>query len=360
MSARSRDRRVYLRQLPGAVRPARGHPALAGAAARRHAAGARPGRLPRRATRIPLDRTAAGTDRRRRAPARPAGCCSTSRAPSTGRPAAPSPTASAPPGWPGCVRSGRRCCGRRLAPLAAGEPVDLVPVVAELAGATTAALLGGRRRPGRAGRGGPRGRGGGRPRRSCPARAGPGGPRAARRAVARPGRARSACRRRTPAWRHAGGRRGQHDVSGDPARGGLVRRRPALGRADAPAAGTLVDELLRVTAPTPAAAPGRAPGAGRPSAGCPVRAGDRLLLVARHAAGAHLAGPDRDAPGARRGSPSSSSAPARTPAPAPGWPAPSSPTLLAALAPHRPVVVRARADRRGAARLGAAGGRAGR
>ncbi|MGK5677960.1 cytochrome P450 [Actinoplanes sp. URMC 104] len=107
----------------------------------------------------------------------------------------------------------------------------------------------------------------------------------------------------------------------------------------------LVDELLRVTAPTPllprvAAASGQV-------GGCPVRPGDRLLLIARHAAQAHRRGPCPTEP-----------APARTaqlvfgagPHACPGaglaWAQLGD--LLAALAPYRPVVVRARADRRAA------------
>ncbi|GLY95902.1 cytochrome P450 [Actinoplanes sp. NBRC 103695] len=109
---------------------------------------------------------------------------------------------------------------------------------------------------------------------------------------------------------------------------------------------TLADELLRVLAPTPllpraAAADGDLP------PGCPVHAGDRLMLIARHAAGAHRSGPD----------PASPSAPQTGqlvfgigPHACPGarlartqmadW--------LTALAPYRPVVTRARPDCRSA------------
>ncbi|MFI5496106.1 cytochrome P450 [Actinoplanes sp. NPDC051859] len=113
--------------------------------------------------------------------------------------------------------------------------------------------------------------------------------------------------------------------------------------ADSPA---LTDELLRVTAPTPllprvAAAPGELP------TGCPVRSGDRMLLVARHALDAHRHDPDprrpappqvaqlafgvgpHACPGARL---------ART----------QLGDVLRALAPLRPVVVRSRVDRRAA------------
>jgi cytochrome P450 len=133
----------------------------------------------------------------------------------------------------------------------------------------------------------------------------------------------------------------------------------------------LADELLRVTAPTPllprvAAAPGDLthpdPGdppphdparlggpaqTGGPSDRCPVRPGDRLLLVTRHAVDAHRRDPDplhpapaptaqlvfgagpHACPGARL---------ART----------QMADTLAALAPYRPLVVSARVNRRSA------------
>ncbi|MFF1414788.1 cytochrome P450 [Streptomyces sp. NPDC058289] len=107
----------------------------------------------------------------------------------------------------------------------------------------------------------------------------------------------------------------------------------------------LADELLRVTAASPllprvAAAEGSV-------GGCPVRAGDRLLLVARHAAGAHLRDPD----GRRPAEPSV----ARLVFGAGQHACPGARLareqligVLAALAPHRPVVTRARVDRRAA------------
>ncbi|MFF4159339.1 cytochrome P450 [Streptomyces sp. NPDC001678] len=110
--------------------------------------------------------------------------------------------------------------------------------------------------------------------------------------------------------------------------------RPALAR-----------ELLRVTAPSPllprvAAGPGTL-------GGRPVRAGDRLLLVARHAVRAHTDDPDCHHP----------AEPALSrlvfgagPHACPGARLVTAQLedFLYALAPHRPVVVRARADRRAA------------
>jgi cytochrome P450 len=104
----------------------------------------------------------------------------------------------------------------------------------------------------------------------------------------------------------------------------------------------LASELLRVTAPT-ALLPRVAAGDGLVG-GRRVRQGDRLILVARHAAGAHRAGPDCDRP-----------APAHVAQLVFGAGSHACPgaalaraqlcDALAVLAPYRPVVVRARADR---------------
>ncbi|MEU1507480.1 cytochrome P450 [Kitasatospora sp. NPDC005748] len=110
---------------------------------------------------------------------------------------------------------------------------------------------------------------------------------------------------------------------------------------DAGTAPGLAAELLRLTAPSPLLP--RVTAADATLAGCPLRAGDRLVLVARHAAGAHRTGP---APG-----------PAATQAvfgagphacPGAGLARALLTDVLLALAPHRPVVVRARVDRRSA------------
>jgi cytochrome P450 len=105
----------------------------------------------------------------------------------------------------------------------------------------------------------------------------------------------------------------------------------------------LTDELLRVTAPTPLLP--RVAAGDAVVGGCPVRSGDRLLLIARHAAEAHRRDPCPARP-----------APARTaqlvfgagPHACPGAALARAQMadLLAALAPCRPVVVRARPDRR--------------
>ncbi|MFJ4794629.1 cytochrome P450 family protein [Kitasatospora purpeofusca] len=111
--------------------------------------------------------------------------------------------------------------------------------------------------------------------------------------------------------------------------------------ADAAGAPALAAELLRLTAPSPLLP--RVAAAEAVLAGHRVRAGDRLVLVARHAAGAHRPAP---APG-----------PAATQAvfgagphacPGAGVARALLAELLLALAPYRPVVVRARVDRRAA------------
>ena len=118
----------------------------------------------------------------------------------------------------------------------------------------------------------------------------------------------------------------------------------------------LADELLRVTCPTPllprvaaAAAdlrPSPAAAAGRRD-GCPVRAGERMLLIARHAVAAHRIDPDP--------LPAGAGAIARLvfgigPHACPGARLARAQLadLLTALAPYRPAVVSARVDRRAA------------
>ncbi|SNR43010.1 cytochrome P450 [Actinoplanes regularis] len=178
---------------------------------------------------------------------------------------------------------------RRLAPLAAGGRIDLVDVAAELAGATAAALLG----------------------LDVDARA----LAAAARAAAAAG-----AREHLPGLPRPGGRRTAEAATArltalltppepgrDPAMAAMLAvaainttvaalPRAAAWCADADlwayaetAPDALTSELLRVTAPTPllprvAAAPGTVDGH-------PVHAGDRLILVARHAVDAHRTDP---------------------------------------------------------------------
>jgi cytochrome P450 len=233
---------------------------------------------------------------------------------------------------------------RHLAPLRHGRDVDLVPAVAELAGATAAALL------------------------DLDVPAGPLAD-AARDAGATAARAHLPGPRRWRAQRASA--RAAARLTALVAAGGRTDSalatmltvaavnttvaalpRAAAWCADAglwPYAGTdvqtLADELLRVIAPTPLL-PRVAAAAGELS-GCPVRPGDRLLLVARHAVGAHRSDPDPADP-----------APAAVtqlvfgagPHACPGARLARAQLadLLTTLAPYRPVVVRARVDRRAA------------
>lgn len=115
--------------------------------------------------------------------------------------------------------------------------------------------------------------------------------------------------------------------------------------ADAALRPVLVAELLRVVAPSPVLP--RVAAADATVAGCPVRAGDRLVLVARHAAQAHRAVPDARHPAAPHVAQLVFGA---GPHACPGARLARAQLddLLAALAPYRPTVVRARVDRRAA------------
>ncbi|MEV4756572.1 cytochrome P450 [Micromonospora sp. NPDC049559] len=373
--ARRRDRRVYLRS----------HPVLFGLlAATRHRPVRRLGRTVlvhgREAylealTRVPLDRAAAGTTggtARRLAEAGllfdqdGTGHRHARRALGDGLGAAGVDRLR--PVWSAVL-------DRRLAPLAAGEPLDLVPVVAELAGATTAALLGVAVDPVALARAARRAAATAA-REELPGPPRPGARRASRAAAAELSALLTASG--GTGLLSAPGGSGLLTASGGtgwPGRvaavarpGGAVGAMLAVAAvnttvaaipravawcaddrlwdaATAPTRDALVAELLRVVAPSPllprvAAGPGRA-------GGCPVRAGDRLVLVARHAAGAHSADPDCADP-----------APARVaqlvfgagPHACPGARLARAQLadVLAALAPYRPAVVRARADRRAA------------
>jgi cytochrome P450 len=252
-----------------------------------------------------------------------------------------------------------RLLDERLAPLAGAGTVDLVPLAAEIAGATAAALLDLDVDP-----------------FDLAAAAQRAGATAARAHLPGLGRSRAAGPAEEAAERlltlvspadgaacPAGSDRAGSDRAGSSA--GLAAMLAvaavnttvsALPRAAAWACdaglwasahqGVLVDELLRVTSPTPLL-PRVAAAGGELAPGCPVHAGDRLLLIARHAADAHRHDPDPDFP-----------APPRTSQLVFGAGTHACPgarlarrqlgDLLIALAPHRPVVVKARADRHAA------------
>ncbi|MDT9689001.1 cytochrome P450 [Streptomyces sp. P9(2023)] len=297
----------------------------------------------------------------------------------------------------------RAVLDRELAPLAAGQPVDLVPLARELAGATVRAML------------------------DCPAGATalaeaagdaaaaavrdhlpgprpPGTARAAARATARleallGGGATSTPSRTAPTYPHRGKRSPGTtppcpggDRRSDPpcdgpgthpsAPGPRPRQAPtpshddialramiavaavnttvaALPRAVAWCADgglweqaaddrlrpVLVGELLRVVAPSPLLP--RVAAADAVLEGCPVKAGDRLVLVARHAVGA-----DVDPPDAHRPAPPAVSRLVFGAGPhaCPGarLALAQLDDVLAALAPYRPAVVTTRVDRRAA------------
>ncbi|WP_381559496.1 cytochrome P450 [Streptomyces eurythermus] len=242
------------------------------------------------------------------------------------------------PVWQGVLR-------RRLAPLAAGRDVDLVPLARELAGATVRALLGAT--------GDPDGiavaaaeAAAAAVRDHLPGPRPPGTARAAAAATAR----------LEALLAPASGAAAEPALRAVLAVAAVNTTVAALPRAAAWCADAglweqaaddrlrpaLMGELLRVIAPSPLLP--RVAAGDADLGGCPVRAGDRLILVARHAVRAYDRPPD-----------------ARHPAP---------PTVaqlvfgagphacpgarlaraqlddtLAALAPHRPTVRRARVDR---------------
>ncbi|NBE50179.1 cytochrome P450 [Streptomyces boluensis] len=244
----------------------------------------------------------------------------------------------------------RDVLARRLAPLGTGRTVDLVPLARELAGATVRALLDTRADPEDIAEAaahaaatavrdhlpGPRPPGTARAAAAaaahleallapgCPRDAAPESALRAMLAVAAVNTTVAALPR-AAAWCADAG---LWDQAADD------RLRPALVR-----------ELLRVVAPSPLLP--RVAAADAELGGCPVSAGDRLILVARHAARAHCEPPDTHAP-----------APADVaqlvfgagPHACPGARLARAQLddTLAALAPHQPTVLRARVDRRAA------------
>ncbi|MEU0686929.1 cytochrome P450 [Streptomyces uncialis] len=280
----------------------------------------------------------------------------------------------------------RAVLDRRLAPLACGGSVDLVPLARELAGATVRALLDVTADPADlsdaaaevaavAVRGHLPG-----PGRSRAARAA--GPAAARlAALLRPAghdldeHVPDGAAGRDGSGGVAGGAGGHvgRGTGGDAERGAgrdAARRAmlavaavnttvAALPRAaawcadaglweqaaDSRSRAALVDELLRVVAPSPLLP--RVAAADADLDGCPVRAGDRLILVARHAVHADDTPPDARCPVAPAVARLVFGAGPHT-CPGARLARAQLADTLAALAPFRPSVVTARTDRRAA------------
>ncbi|MFI1018757.1 cytochrome P450 [Streptomyces sp. NPDC020965] len=240
----------------------------------------------------------------------------------------------------------REVLTRRLAPLGAGDEVDLVPLARELAGASLRALLG-TQADACALASAASDAAAAAVRDHLP---GPRRPGAAREAAAATARLEALL---------ADGAAGEAGLRAMLAVAAVNTTVAALPRAAAWCADAglwaeaaddrlrpaLVGELLRVTAPSPLLP--RVAAADGVLDGCPVRAGDRLILIARHAAGAHSEPPDAHRP--------AEPALARLvfgtgPHACPGARLARAQLddALAALAPHRPTVVRARADRHAA------------
>ncbi|GAB2616617.1 hypothetical protein Aab01nite_29520 [Paractinoplanes abujensis] len=338
--ARRRDRRVYLASHPvlfALLAATRGRPVRRlGSTVLVHGAEAYRTVL----TRVPLDRTAAGTTGGAAGELAGPGALfdqhgDEHRGTRRGT-AAMLDVATLRPIW-------RKLLDDRLTVLAAGGELDLVPLAAELAGATAAEVLGLDVDP-----------------VELAAAARVAAAAAARAHLPGPGRRRAEAAAATTAARLVdmvtpGGQPGEAGLRSMIAVAAINTTVAAMPRAVAwvcdddlwKHAGdpVLTDELLRVTAPTPLLP--RVAAADADVEGCPVRAGDRLLLIARHAAEAHRRRPDV-----------TDAAPARTAqlvfgvgphaCPGAGLARAQLADLLAALAPFQPVVVRARADRKAA------------
>ncbi|WP_433829740.1 cytochrome P450 [Actinoplanes sp. CA-015351] len=228
----------------------------------------------------------------------------------------------------------------RLAPLAAGHPIDLVDIAADIAGTTTAAMLGLTVD--------------GRELAAAARAAAAAGARDHLPGIPRPGARRAAEAAATHLNNLISGGGGMAAMLAVAAINTTVAALPRaaawcadadLWRYPETALESLVTELLRATSPTPllprvAAEPGTV-------AGCPIRAGDRLVLVSRHAVDAHRTDPN----------PADPAPPAVAqlvfgvgPHACPGarLARAQMADTLAALAPHRPKVVTAKADRHSA------------
>ncbi|MFE9563020.1 cytochrome P450 [Streptomyces sp. NPDC006487] len=348
--ARRRDRRVYLRSHPflfALLAATRGRPVrrlgrgtllVHGTAAYREAL-----------TRLPLDRTAPGTTGGAARAARVEGVLFDEEG--SGHRTARRELAEllGAAGTQELRAAWHPLLLRRLAPLPLGGSVDLVPLARELAGSVVYALLG-------------PGSGGGSP--GCPLALAEAAAEAAAASVrshlpgpSRPGAeaaaARAAERLRGLLGPGADARAAMLAVAAVNTTVAALPRAVAWcadaglwdQAADPSVCPALADELLRVTAASPLLP--RVAAADGSVGGCPVRAGDRLLLVARHAAGAHLRDPDGrrpDGPGVARlvfGAGPHACPGARLAREQLAG-------VLAALAPHRPVVTRSRVDRRAA------------
>ncbi|UYQ65690.1 cytochrome P450 [Streptomyces peucetius] len=241
----------------------------------------------------------------------------------------------------------RPLIAHRLEPLAAGGTVDVVALARELAGTVVRALLGSAAAP--------------QAVAAAAAEVAALSVRGELPGLPRPG-ARAAVARATARLRHLlgdGDNRGDEALSAMVAVAAVNTTVAALPRAAAWCADaglweqaaddtlrrSLAGELLRVTAASPLLP--RVAAADGVAGGCPVRSGDRLLLVARHAVGAHASGPDALRPAPPGVARLVFGAGPHT-CPGAGLAGALLEDLLAALAPYRPAVVRARADRRAA------------
>ncbi|MBP2054284.1 cytochrome P450 [Streptomyces griseochromogenes] len=243
----------------------------------------------------------------------------------------------------------RAVLARRLAPLGMGRTVDLVPLARELAGTTVCALLDAPGEPARVAEAAARAAAAA-VRDHLP---GPRLPGTARAAAAATARLETLLATDTP------GANGETALRAMLAVAAVNTTVAALPRAvawcsdarlwdeaaDDRLRPALVGELLRVIAPSPLLP--RVAAADANLDGCPVRAGDRLILVARHAAQAHNQPPDARHPtppavaqlvfgAGTHACPGARLARAQLD------------DTLAALASYRPTVVRARVDRQAA------------